>query len=420
MEKIDSDFLDFNSFKQVTIDNPEILDFYDIFNNKISENMTIMIHRQILRRLNGLSSSLEFLIEKLNSFNKNKKGITLSFKTFIEKAIKKESLLKDGILTNKLTDYNNSTNNYFICNNTLNETNINNMDKNNKTYTATSSFSCNINSGKNFASKDTNISAEGGNKAEIANNDKIYIGKNDNLKKEFNKNSKRESTNFFEDKLLLSFDMENSIKNKKDETSRSNRMFSISKKINVPIFPDDEDDEEVEITEDDNERNESEQSDDKSESRSTISIKNKTKNQYKGNNSNIINEFNNESSSNTISNNSNNFDKENDRCKQINNKGKEEAGKFKNNLIKAKFSLKDNYVSGKGQNILVNNINNINNINIVSNDITNIQNLNNLNDFNLINKKTSIKLNSGLPPIYNFGKDQSFRNKSNEDSIHGN
>lgn len=96
----------------MSIDNPEILDFFDIFNNKILENMTIVIHRQILRRLNGLVISLDDLISQINRCSDNKKGLTVTFKNFIDKALKNTHLINDGLITTKGSE--NNSLNYFI------------------------------------------------------------------------------------------------------------------------------------------------------------------------------------------------------------------------------------------------------------------------------------------------------------------
>jgi hypothetical protein len=114
MDKIDSNILDYQNFKTAITENPEILDFFDIFNNKILENMTLVIHRQILRRLNGLSNSLDHLIEQIAYIQKNKKDLTITLKSFIERSIKKDSLFKEGLIITKSSENHSAKNNYFI------------------------------------------------------------------------------------------------------------------------------------------------------------------------------------------------------------------------------------------------------------------------------------------------------------------
>ncbi len=140
MEKIDSPILDYQSFKTVTTENPEILDFFDIFNNKILENMTLVIHRQILRRLNGLSNSLEDLIRQIRCLQNNKKDFTITLKSFIERSIKKESLLNEGIIITKLDEDKISNKNYFLGSHidNLNSTSQKNPNINNKSFFQTS------------------------------------------------------------------------------------------------------------------------------------------------------------------------------------------------------------------------------------------------------------------------------------------
>ena len=74
--------------------------------------MTIVIHRQILRRLNGLVISLDDLISQINRCSENKKGLTVTFKNFIDKALKNTHLINDGLITTKGSE--NNSLNYFI------------------------------------------------------------------------------------------------------------------------------------------------------------------------------------------------------------------------------------------------------------------------------------------------------------------
>jgi hypothetical protein len=56
----------------------------------------------------------------------------------------------------------------------------------------------------------------------------------------------------------------------------------------------------------------------------------------------------------------------------------------------------------------------------VNNDINNIQHLRNLSTLDFINKDSSLKLNAGLPPTYNFVKKSNLRGRGKEESINGN
>jgi len=63
--------------------------------------MTIVINKQIIRRLNGLYESFNIITEKINEIKKHKNGLTLSLSNFIERSMKNKSLLNVGFNTEK-------------------------------------------------------------------------------------------------------------------------------------------------------------------------------------------------------------------------------------------------------------------------------------------------------------------------------
>jgi hypothetical protein len=95
IEKIDDEELTYENYRMVTLENPEILDFFDIFNNKILENMTVVINKQIIARLNGLYESFDKITDKLHKIKMHKNGLTLSLSNFIERSIKNKSLINN-------------------------------------------------------------------------------------------------------------------------------------------------------------------------------------------------------------------------------------------------------------------------------------------------------------------------------------
>jgi hypothetical protein len=107
IEKIDDEDLTFENYKMLNSINPEIFDFFDIFNNKILENMHIVINKQIISRLNGLYESFNKVTDKLHNLNLHKNGLTLSISNFIERSIKNKSLLNNiGFNRNNFNDNN--------------------------------------------------------------------------------------------------------------------------------------------------------------------------------------------------------------------------------------------------------------------------------------------------------------------------
>ncbi len=199
-----------------------------------------------------------------------------------------------------------------------------------------------------------------------------------------------------DEKLILSFNIQNSY-GKNEDLIGKNKMFSVSKKLNVPLLPENEDEEEIDLYDEE----------DESESDSDI---------YDNNNL-IKKEINNNNRCSSVSNQKD----ENTKTNSFNNVANNSEGiKFEKIVINERFSFKDNLRDGHSQNILVNNINNIHNINIVNNDITNIHNINKLSNFGLLNKKSSLKMNAGLPPIFNDDKKICLRAQNKEEYFNGN
>lgn len=416
MDKIESHALDYHNFKTAITENPEILDFFDIFNNKILENMTIVIHRQILRRLNGLSNSLEHLIEQISAIQKNKKGLTITLNSFIERSIKKESLLNEGVIITKSSE-NQSTNNhnYFISNknNNLNTAIFNNSNTKNNKSDIGASTSCN-NSGSKKETYDQNNNNENIKDNKRLNNNKtlslsrpeVPDSKDITNNSVMNNNKKKEDENIYDDKVIMSFDLDNSIYTKKEDSKNQNKMFSVSKKLNVPFFPDN-DDEEEDID------NLSEEDLSETDNSFAATEKSQIYEKMKNNKEDNLN-------FNQKSNNVSNIKEDNTKSNTyINDVSNNEGIQFDKKIINERINFNANLLDGKTQNILVNNINNIHNINIVNNGTGEIQNLQNLNNLGILNKKTYQKLNSGLPPNYNITKNYSIKTKNKEEAIKG-
>lgn len=302
--------------------------------------MTIIIHRQILRRLNKLSLSIDNLISQFSNLKKNKKDLTVSIQSFIEKSIKNRKLVNQGILTTGISNISNSKNNYFL---------LNKAELNEK-----------INS---------NISKIKANEYLINSNSKSH----------------------FEDNSFLSFNADNLIKDrdKSEEISNTYKMFSVSNKINNPMFFDDQEDD-ISISDVDEDTN-SYEGESQHHSEKALIL-----NQGK----NLINKRN---KSHQIKKN------------LTDNKLRTEFNLddiicYTNKQIKTNEIINENRDVNKLKTplnrkikpqILVHNINNINNINIVSSDICQLHNINDLNNLNLINKKTSLKRSSNLTLSYN-------------------
>lgn len=210
-------------------------------------------------------------------------------------------------------------------------------------------------------------------------------------------NKKKENENLNVDKLILSLDLDNSIYIKKEYSINTNKMFSVSKKLNVPFFPDNDDEEEdIDLCEDE-----------QSDADCSVAATEKSQIYEKSKNNEDTFNF-------IIGNNASNLKDENTKSNTyINDASNNEGMKFDKKTLNERFSFKNNFSNGKTQNILVNNINNIQNINIVNNKITDIHNL------SLLNKKTSLKLNPGLPPTYNVVNNYNLKSKNKEESIEG-
>ena len=84
--------------------------------------MTVIINKQIIRRLHGLYDSLNNFTSKINEIKKHKNGLTISLANFVERAIKNKSI---GLNINKSV---NNTINYFMTD-TENNNDIENSEK---------------------------------------------------------------------------------------------------------------------------------------------------------------------------------------------------------------------------------------------------------------------------------------------------
>lgn len=96
MDKAEVDKLDLNAFLHVTHNNPEILDFFDIFNNKIVDSLTLVVHKESVKKIGSVIKQLRFLEEKKIKTNWD---VTLGMKSDIEKLIKDKEKEKDRMMT---------------------------------------------------------------------------------------------------------------------------------------------------------------------------------------------------------------------------------------------------------------------------------------------------------------------------------
>lgn len=81
--------------------------------------MTVLINKQIIRRLNGLYESFNNITNKLTEIKKQKNGLTVALSNFVERSIKNQSLLKEGVSN---TNHTNNDSNVLNFNNSSSKT----------------------------------------------------------------------------------------------------------------------------------------------------------------------------------------------------------------------------------------------------------------------------------------------------------
>ena len=64
IEKNDRLKLDLNSFIKLSADYPELLDFFDIFNNKLIQNMSIIITKDHIKKIEKITQKIKEKEEK--------------------------------------------------------------------------------------------------------------------------------------------------------------------------------------------------------------------------------------------------------------------------------------------------------------------------------------------------------------------
>jgi hypothetical protein len=118
IDKNDNKPLDMNSFIKISADFPELLDFFDIFNNKLMRDMTIVISRDHIRRLDLIIGNIKKLIEKTNNKN-DMNRITISLKNWVDRALRNKNINNNLLhlntasgkmygISKKVTEYNES------------------------------------------------------------------------------------------------------------------------------------------------------------------------------------------------------------------------------------------------------------------------------------------------------------------------
>lgn len=104
LEKTENGILDLNAYINVSANYPEILDFFDIFNNKIMQSFTIKTAKTTLKKVDNLSSSLKLMLDRLKNPMPNKE-LTFILKDCLDSINEKISeLSKKGQRTDSWSD----------------------------------------------------------------------------------------------------------------------------------------------------------------------------------------------------------------------------------------------------------------------------------------------------------------------------
>jgi hypothetical protein len=76
-----------NSFIKLSADYPELLDFFDIFNNKLIQNMSIIITKDHVKKIEKITHRIKFMLDKINA-NAHINTFTIAIKGFVDRANK--------------------------------------------------------------------------------------------------------------------------------------------------------------------------------------------------------------------------------------------------------------------------------------------------------------------------------------------
>jgi Ca2+-binding EF-hand superfamily protein len=154
LEKSESLKLNLEAFMKVSNSHPEILDFFDIFNNKILDNLTLIIHKDTLKKIENVILHLKILIDKTEKRNMRNLDLTLTIKSYIEKTIRDRKLLikREQELQNRVSVLQRSsqvTHNYFLNQNQIN--NIQAKNQINKSLTSNESKTGDISFSRSYS-----------------------------------------------------------------------------------------------------------------------------------------------------------------------------------------------------------------------------------------------------------------------------
>jgi hypothetical protein len=116
IEKNDNNLLDLPSFTKISADYPELLDFFDIFNNKVMQNMSIVINRDHIKRIEKILAGVKRLMDKIVYSNSDHNKFTISMKSWVDRIVKNRQsagLMRSGTFNNnkmfvvsrKVTEY---------------------------------------------------------------------------------------------------------------------------------------------------------------------------------------------------------------------------------------------------------------------------------------------------------------------------
>jgi hypothetical protein len=86
-KKNDGKDLNLPAFIKLSANYPELIDFFDIFNNKLIQNVSVTITRDQIHKIEKITDILKAFIQKMNT-NKNDNNFTIAMKSFIDRANK--------------------------------------------------------------------------------------------------------------------------------------------------------------------------------------------------------------------------------------------------------------------------------------------------------------------------------------------
>jgi hypothetical protein len=102
LEKASCKTFDLKAFISVSNNCPEILDFFDIFNNKIMDSLSMVIQRETFKKIEALETKLNSLVDRTDKTKmRNFYSLTLSSKSFIDTSIRENQMLKNVLNAEK-------------------------------------------------------------------------------------------------------------------------------------------------------------------------------------------------------------------------------------------------------------------------------------------------------------------------------